>query len=303
MNAEQLRYFELAYRERNYSAAARKVPCSPQGLSKAIHALEKELGVTLFTGDPETGMPVPTDYAHELYEYACVNDSNLRLLHESFERIRGQERYTIRLGCSLGVLGTLGPDFVTSFRRLHPNIALQYWETDDDLCERGLRDSTFDLGLLVGPYGDDLAAQVLYRAPVYFWMRADDPLASKGALTVEDFAGREVALPGEGFKCYRRLLEATEAAGVVPGAIYEMSEIFQLYEFAASGRGLGFSVRHIVELSSFHSSPDVVALPVEGSSWTFGIVRLATHATDQAEQTLWNWCASWARRLPSDPVG
>ena len=43
---EQLNYFELAYEERNFSAAARRVPCSPQGLTKAIHALEKELGVT-----------------------------------------------------------------------------------------------------------------------------------------------------------------------------------------------------------------------------------------------------------------
>ena len=68
MNSEQLKYFELTYQERNYSAAARMVPVSPQGLTKAIRALEKELGVTLFEPD-SNGMPQPTPYAQELYEF------------------------------------------------------------------------------------------------------------------------------------------------------------------------------------------------------------------------------------------
>lgn len=165
MNGEQLHYFELAYRERNYSAAARLVPCSPQGLAKAVHNLERELGVVLFDTDPETGLPVPTDYARELYEYVCVNESNLRLLRESFQRLRGEERYVIKVGFSLGVMGTLGPEFLKGFRHLHPNVTVNYWETDDRMCERGLRDGSFDLSMLVEPYAPGLATRVLYRAP------------------------------------------------------------------------------------------------------------------------------------------
>lgn len=64
MNTEQLYYFELAYSEGSFSAAARKVPVSHQGLTKSIRSLERELGVALFTPDPETGLPAPTPYAH-----------------------------------------------------------------------------------------------------------------------------------------------------------------------------------------------------------------------------------------------
>ena len=42
-------YFLKAYQERNYTAAAKLVPMSAQGLTKAIHSLEGELGVPLFT--------------------------------------------------------------------------------------------------------------------------------------------------------------------------------------------------------------------------------------------------------------
>ena len=53
MNSEQLYYFQLAYSEGNFSAAARRVPMSLQGLTKSIRALERELGVTLFVPDPD----------------------------------------------------------------------------------------------------------------------------------------------------------------------------------------------------------------------------------------------------------
>ena len=302
MNSEQLRYFELAYRERNFSAAARLVPCSPQGLAKSIHALEKELGVPLFSTNGETGLPEPTDYAHELFEFAAVFDSNLRLLRESFDRIAGSERSRISLACSLGVMGTLGPEFLTGFAQCHPEIEVAYWEGNDIQCEESLAKGERDLGIVVGPPARDMTALTLYRCPIYFWVNAADPLASKELLRIEDLSGRDVAIPGEGFKCLGRLRDVAAEASVQLGRIFEMSEIFQLYEFAASGRGLGFTVRHLAELPTFSRLDSVVAVPIADADWSFALERVATHALTGAEQAFWNWCAAYAKRLPSDPL-
>ena len=302
MNGEQLRYFELAYRERNFSAAARLVPCSPQGMAKSIHALEKELGVPLFDTDEETGLPTPTDYAHELFEFAAVYDSNLRLLRESFARIRGSERAQIRLACSLGVIGALGPEFLAGFAERYPNVELTYWEAADAQCEQALLEGERDLGLVVGPYAPGMTVRELYRCPMYFWVHVDDPLASKDSLTIGDLAGRDIAIPGEGFRCCERLRRDSAAASVRLGRIFEMSEIFQLYEFAAGGRGLGFTVRHLVSLPTFSRLETVVAVPMANVDWRFGVERLATHALGEAERAFWDWCVRYARRLPSDPL-
>ena len=48
MYREQLEYFALAYRLGSFSAAAKRVPMSPQGIAKSVRSLEGELGVTLF---------------------------------------------------------------------------------------------------------------------------------------------------------------------------------------------------------------------------------------------------------------
>lgn len=301
VNSEQLKYFELTYQERNYSAAARLVPVSPQGLTKAIRALEKELGVTLFVPD-ENGMPAPTPYAQELYEFTEVTSSNLRLMRDAFDRLRGQEFHELCVGCSLGVIGALGPDFLDGFRAMRPNVRVSYWETNDELCDKGLVHGDYDLALAVLPCSTEFDSVALYRCPLYFWVNAADPLAKKESLVLEDLRGYDVALPGEGFKCFDELKRLDEERGLGLGRIFEMSEIFQLYEFAASGRGVGFTARHHVNLSVFAHDDSVVALPLAELSWGFGIERLRTHALDEAERAFWDWCVTYAKRLPSDPV-
>ena len=307
MNSEQLRFFELAYTEGSFSAAARRVPVSHQGLTKSIRALEKELGVRLFDADPDTGMPVPTCYAHELYEFACVYSSNVRLLNESFERLKEQERYTVRLGCSLGVLGAYGPSLLDDFSAAHPNVQVSYWESNDSLCEQGLTSGQYDIALCVEPVTAGCEGRVLYRSPMYFWLQRTDPLARRAAagetLRVEDLAGRDIALPGRGFKCFDQLKRALSDCGVQAGRFFEMSEIFQLYGYAVAGRGLGFSNGTLVDLPVFRCDDSVVAVPVEGLTWGFAIERLATHALGEAERQLWDWCCAAARDLPGNTLG
>lgn len=302
MNSEQLDHFRLVYECHSYAEAARRVPMSAQGLTKSVRSLERELGVSLFEADCETGAPTPTPYAQELIEFVEVTSSNMRLLHDAFRRLDGARRHELKLGCSLGVMGALGPDFLAGFRALRPDVDVSYWETNDRLCEQGLANGSYDLALAVTPFTGSVVGEQLYRCPVYFWVHADDPLASHESLAWEDIAQTAVALPGEGFKCYDAFLEETTRRGIIPRQVFEMSEIFQLYEFAASGRGIGFTARHHLNLSAFARDETVVAIPLRNAFWGFGIERLRTHALTDVERAFWGWCSSYAKRLPSDPL-
>ncbi len=307
MNTEQLYYFELAYSEGSFSAAARKVPVSHQGLTKSIRSLERELGVTLFVPDPETGLPTPTPYAQELYEFVTVFHSNLRLLNEAFERLRGEESYTVRLGCSLGILGAYGPALLDEFHASHPNVNVSYWESNDALCEEGLLENRYDLAICVSPITAGCVGQQLYESPVYFWLQKDDPAAVRalerdGMLQAEDLDGRDIAIPGTGFKCFDQLKAYAAENGIALGRCFEMSEIFQLYGYVIAGRGLGFANGTLVDLPVFKTNESVIALPVEDLNWGFTIERLAAHALGEAERQLWDWCAAAARDLPGNTL-
>ena len=307
MNSEQLYYFELTYLEKSYSAAARRVPVSHQGLTKSIRSLERELGVTLFVGDAETGKPIPTAYAHELYDFVQAYNNNVRLLQQSFQRLKGSERHEIRLGASLGTIPAFGSHFLDDFHKAYPNAHVSYWESNDALCEEGLQEERFDLALCVMPLTPGCTGRVLYRSPFFMWARRDDPmtrraLAGSGKLRLDDLSGRVIAIPGTGFKCYEQLKRVTAEHGIEIGRIIEMSEIFQIYSFALSGDGLGFSNGTLVDHPAFTGDDSVVALPIEGLTWGFAIERLASHALTDGEKAFCDWCVIASCALPRNDV-
>ncbi len=305
MNDTQLRYFSLAYKEGNYSAAARKAPVSHQGLTKSIKSLERELGVPLFEPDRDTQEPRPTEYADELYDFATAYDTNMRLLKEAFARIDSTRRETVRLECSPGVIGAFGPAFAEQFQAAYPQIDLDYAESRDDLCERGLLDGRWDMAIIIDPPARGCAATTLYRSPMYFWTKRDSGLARIAAdrpLCVDDLAGQSVAIPGKGYRCYDQLLCACAGRGVELGEVFQMNEIFQLYGYAMEGRGIGFSNGTLKDLRVFQCDESLVALPVEGLSWGFSIQRLENHVLCESERLLWDWCRTCASALPNNEL-
>ena len=306
MNTDQLRFFALTYQERNYSAAARKIPVSHQGLVKSIRALEKELDVPLFVASKETGMPVPTVFAEELYEFVSVFDANLYQLRQSFDHLKERESGRIRLGCSLGIHNAMGSQFFQDFADTHSYVDFQLFESDDKICDKAMAERQYDVAIVVNPLTPGCVGEALYESPMYFWTKGDTPLARRAREgkwgTVEDLAGFSIAIPGRGFKCFDQLNELAASHGVELGPRIEMSEIFQIYEFVSCGKGLGFSNGTLIDMRGFRYDPDVVAVPVEGLTWGFSIEHLRDHVMSELERRFWGRCVQHARGLPHNTL-
>ncbi|NTU89961.1 MAG: LysR family transcriptional regulator [Actinobacteria bacterium] len=292
-----MKYFALAYQTHSFSAAAERVPMSVQGLAKAIRSLESELGVTLFITD-KNGARIPTLYADELYQFSRTWDSGYQILQESILRIRAHEKHEIRLGTSLGIIGLFGPDFLNTFHQEHPDILVTYSETNDAICDEALLRGSYDLALILSPYPKDFITTELYSEPVYFWVRADNPLSAKKSLTLDDLSGCSIAIPGRGFKCYESIITACIARGAEPKEVIASSEIFWLYEFALSGRGIGFTLPHLANLPFFSKEDSIVSIPLEDVSWHFGISYLPSHSLSKPEQLFYDHCIAYSKKLP-----
>ena len=295
MNREQVDYFVLAYDSRSFAAAAAKVPMSSQGFTKAVHALEHELGVSLFTFD-EDGSRHPTPYADELYLFARRFQNEYGKLLETFERIRADERTVIHLNASLGILGLLGTGFLDGFSKRNPRIDIELQEVSDIVCDDALVDGECDLALSIYPYDTRVLTTELYRSTMCFWMKTDNPLAAKEQLAWEDLAGCRIAIPGKGFKCLRTIRAACAERDIPLGEVVDSPEIFWIYEFARSGRGLGFTVPHIAELAAFRSDPAMTYRPLADAPWCFGISWLPSHEPSAQERSFADYCSTYIKR-------
>lgn len=75
MNANDLQIFKVTYQSASFSQAADHLYMSPQGLTKAITRLERELDIPLFERSKK-GI-VPTPYGDALYKRAGDLDAIL----------------------------------------------------------------------------------------------------------------------------------------------------------------------------------------------------------------------------------
>lgn len=280
---DRLDYFILAYESPNFSVAAARIPMSPQGFSKAIRNLEKELGVALFAID-STGQRRPTPYADRFYDYALSIRRERALLERSFEQMSTTGAMELQVACSLDVAGLAGRALKEEFQRRCPGIRLTLVEMPDDDCERFVHEGFYNCGLLVSPARGDLDFREVYSTYVCLWVHRSNPLFHRDKLQLEDLVGQPIAMPGHGFKCYRRLVDRMEDAGLPAPEVIERSELIWIYEEAACGRALGFCLPYMGNLAAFSHREDVVAIPVAGSRWGFGVVfdRMPPEGTCEA---------------------
>lgn len=289
MNTSQLRYFDLTYRELNFSAAARRVPMSAQGLAKSIHSLETELGVSLFEPSEDTpGRLHPTSYAHEMATYSrTVMDARYRL-DQAIARLSQATVQTIRLAVAIGSLGMLGMDLVPEFRRDNPGINVVCDDLPDKAADEAVLSGDCSLGLTVLPAPTGLRSVPLVGCERYVWVHADDPLAARGTVTLSDLAGRRVALVGPQFKQYDLLTQRLGQQDVAVKDLVTASEMIWLHQFAKDGAGVAFTAKSVLPL--FLDDRSVAARPFADMPYEIGVTWADDHALTPAERDFVRAC-------------
>ena len=265
MIEERSDYFLLAYDSPNFSAAAAQVPMTPQGFTKIIKNLERDLGVPLFETD-ERGIRRPTAYGDEYYQFAKHFQTAREQLESAFQRISNEGRINLNVACAVGIPGLFGADGIKRYTEKSPNVIVSFSELPDALCDSLVRGGFFDVGITIQPT-EGLSSVDLISSPAMIWVNVNDPLSSKKTLTYKDISGKRIAMPGKDFRVYDILLKGFEKRGLIAPDIVEYAEMFWTYYFVMSGKGLGWTIPHLAKLDIFTSSDLVVAVPFEGFTW------------------------------------
>lgn len=257
---------------------------SPQGFTKIIHNLERDLGVPLFETD-ERGVRKPTAYAEEFYHYAKRLQKERGQLKSAFDRIASEGCFELKIACALGVPGLFGAESIQGFSRVRPGVTVMFSELPDTLCDSLVAEGLFDLGLTIQPVEENLNSRDLFASAMSIWVNKTDPLSKRDSLTLNDLAGHSLAMPGREFRCYQNLKSACAEADVDMPEVIEYSEIFWIYYYVLSKKGLGFCLPHLAELDIFENPESIVAIPLEGLGWKVCLTwpegrELAEHERD-----------------------
>ena len=195
MDLRLLRYFVACVENKTMHAAAEAVHVSQPALSKAIHSLEAQLGVTLLDRRPR-GV-VPTRFGETLFRYAKMIDSEVRRAVAEIDAMRGLTRGTI----VIGVIPTMSNVVAEVARRVmetHPGLRLKLKIAFSAELTAALLDGELDTALLLLPANSEplgLRFEPLVRTGPRVAARPGHPLVARGKVTLADLAAFPWLIP------------------------------------------------------------------------------------------------------------
>ncbi len=214
MDLRSLRYFIAVAEERHVGRAAVRLHMTQPPLSRAIKALETELGTVLLHRSP-IGVTL-TAAGTVLYDEA-------RTLLEQAEQVRARVgaavgTATITIGILADSAEHAGTRLATAFRQRHPEVNVRIREADLTDPTTGLRAGLVDVALTRAPFdATEISTHVLRSDPVGVVLRTDDPLARRDTLHLRDLADRRwFQLPEGTDSLWRAYWNGTLSHGTVP---------------------------------------------------------------------------------------
>lgn len=146
MNSRQLEYFLAVAKELNFTRAAEKMYVSQTAVTQQIHALEEQLGVTLFDRTKRKVSLTPAGKV--FYGEALALLKRMELAKERTREVSSGFTGNLVIGFTVGMGNTKAADRIQDFNSKYPNISLRFLaESPAHLLEK-LKTGEVDVGFL-----------------------------------------------------------------------------------------------------------------------------------------------------------
>jgi DNA-binding transcriptional LysR family regulator len=248
LELRQLRALLAVVDAGTFTGAGAALGVSQASVSRTVAALERALGTRVLQ---RTTREVSLTAAG-----ARVVGHARRILEEAaaIQRAADETRGDVRIGYAWAALGRHTTPVQRRWSASHPGSALVFVQSITPTA--GLTEGTADVSVLRRPVGDArLDTALLGVERRYAAVAADDPLARRRSVRLDDFAGRTVALDSLTGTTTEELWAPTAA----PGATRTVRGVDEWLTVIAAGQALGITAE---ATASQHPRPGVVYRPV-----------------------------------------
>ncbi|MBB4105202.1 LysR family transcriptional regulator [Allorhizobium borbori] len=244
MNTRFLETFLWAARLSSFSAAAERLHTTQASVSNRIAALERELGVTLFTRDVRCVNLTQAGRLALQHAEKIVNlTGEFRQMVSSREALRG----TVRIGAADTIVYAWLPLLIRRMNEHYPGVSLDLTIDTSLKISQRIQNGEVDLGFIMGP----VMAPGIYSAALCTfescWVGATDLPLPESGLTIEDIAHFPLLTFSTGSQPHQALRSMLDAHGLSDSRIYNSNSLSIMTRLVAAGVGVGALPRVLVE--------------------------------------------------------
>ncbi|MFE5319098.1 LysR family transcriptional regulator [Paenibacillus sp. NPDC056579] len=238
MELRQLQYFVKVAKKQHVTQAAEELHVAQSAVSRQIHQLEEELGVSLFVqkGRNLQLTPVGKLFLHRAEGILAELERAVIEVREFLDPEAGE----IRIGFphSLGIY--LLPTVVANFRRTHPNVKFRLRQGTYNSLIRDVKNGEIDLAF-ISPLPDShehVIGELLLQEELYAIVPQGHVLADQQSIFLEQLKDEPFVMFSEEYSLRNIVLEACAKAGFVPRIGFEGEETDTIRGLVAAGMGV-----------------------------------------------------------------
>ncbi|HEY8471773.1 MAG TPA: LysR family transcriptional regulator [Natronosporangium sp.] len=237
MELRQLEQFVAVAEERHFTRAARRLRIVQSGLSASVRALERDLGVTLFTRSTrrveltEAGRVLLVEARRVLAAAANARDA--------VAAVQGLLRGRLRVGIMQSMRELRLPEVLADFHAAHPGVEIELSQAGSAVLAARVRDAQLDLAFVaLSRPVDGLSLTPLVHVPMVLACAVGHRLADRAGVRLAELDGESfVDFPADWGG--RMLLDDTfAAAGLHRRVRFEVGDVSTLLDVVAQRLGV-----------------------------------------------------------------
>lgn len=237
MEFRQLEYFCTISELENFTRTAEVLHVSQPSVTKAIKALEAELGVKLIDRSQKRASLTEEGRVFLLHAQRIMQDAETA--KKDMLRFRRDTHEILRFGLPPMVEAYLFPDFFTRFRRSFPDVTLDIQEFADSEEVKGRADlGELDFGVILGGAEETGHELCILQDSMSVCLHPDHPLAAKKELSFQELAGEKFIMQQPRTYQYREVYSRCNEAGFVPDVLLCTSQLKTIKQLVANSEGI-----------------------------------------------------------------
>ena len=255
----------------SFTKAADRLGYTQSGLTHMMHALEKEVGLSLLLRD-RYGVRL-TAAGERLLPAVRDLQQAAKRLENQIALVGSTKKENIRVAAYSSICMHWLPSIVSKFRRDYPDISVDIRMGNVDEMYTWLQEDKVDLSFVSNQRREGFDWIPLWDDPLLAILPPNDPMGGLNAFPVSEFEGREFLMPSLGFDY--DILPIFHRAGVAPDI--RDTSVDDATVSAMVELGLGYSI--LSDLILQGRRDNIIALPLSPcSSRSLGI---AVHSLRQ----------------------
>lgn len=225
VDIKSLKIFVQIIQSQSFTLAAENLFMTQPTVSKAIAALEQELGTTLFKkGEAGRKREVELTYTgQQVYQHAINILNEQKKIYEALDDIKHLKKGKLSLG--LPPLGSvLFTSLIAIFHKQYPNIELKFFEVGSNAIEQAILAKTIDVGVLLSHAHPLLAVIPIIDSPLCLLSPKHSRWKNAQEVGLADLKEESFLLYDDSFTLNNLIIQAAHMEGFQPKIVCKSSQ-------------------------------------------------------------------------------